>query len=69
MLKYKIDILEELKQKGFTTYKLRKDKIIGEAQIQKIREGELASKETLNTICKLLNCQPGDILEYVETDL
>lgn len=69
MLKYKIDILEELKQKGYTTYKLRKDKIIGEAQIQKIREGELASKETLNTICKLLNCQPGDILEYVETDL
>ena len=69
MLKYKIDILEELKQKGFTTYKLRKDKIIGEAQIQKIREGELASKETLNTICKLLNCQPGDILEYIETDL
>lgn len=69
MLKYKIDILEELKQKGYTTYKLRKDKIIGEAQIQKIREGELASKETLNTVCKLLNCQPGDILEYVETDL
>ena len=26
------------------------------------------SKETLNTICKLLNCQPGDILEYVETE-
>ena len=36
MLKYKIDILEELKTKGYTTYKLRKDKVIGEAQIQKI---------------------------------
>lgn len=68
MLKYKIDILDVLKQNGYTTYKLRKEKIIGEAQIQKIREGELASKETLNKICKLLNCQPGDILEYVETD-
>ena len=65
MLKYKIDILEELKTKGYTTYKLRKDKVIGEAQIQKIRTGEIASKETLNTICKLLHCQPGDILEYV----
>ena len=31
----------------------------------KIRKGEIASKETLNTICKLLNCQPGDILEYI----
>ena len=66
MLKYKIDILEELKAKGYTTYKLRKDKVIGEAQIQKIRTGEIASKETLNTICKLLQCQPGDILEYIE---
>ena len=66
MLKYKIDILEELKTKGYTTYKLRKDKVIGEAQIQKIRTGEIASKETLNTICKLLHCQPGDILVYIE---
>lgn len=65
MLKYKIDILEKLKEHGYTSYKLRKDKIIGEAQIQKIREGEIASKETLNTICKLLDCQPGDLLEYV----
>lgn len=68
MLKYRIDILKQLKDKGYTTYKLRKDKIIGESQIQKIRIGEIASKETLNTICKLLNCQPGDILEYVEIE-
>ena len=65
MLKYKINVLEELKENGYTTYKLRKDKLIGEAQIQKIRDGEIASKETLNTICKLLNYQPGDILEYI----
>lgn len=68
MLKYKIDILEALKEKGYTSYKIRKDKLIGEAQLTKIRSGEIASKETLNTICKLLNCQPGDILEYIETD-
>ena len=68
MLKYKINVLEELKENGYTTYKLRKDKLIGEAQIQKIRDVEIASKETLNTICKLLNYQPGDILEYIEVD-
>ena len=68
MLKYKIDILEKLKENGYSTYKLRKDKIIGEAQIQKIRNGDIASKETLNTIYELLNCQPGDILEYVKTE-
>lgn len=68
MLKYKIDILAALKEKGYTSYKIRKDKLIGEAQLTKIRRGEIASKETLNTICKLLNCQPGDILEYIPED-
>ena len=24
--------------------------------------------ETLNSICKALNCQPGDLLEYTEDD-
>ncbi len=68
MLKYKINILEALKEKGYTSYRIRKDKIIGEAQLTKIRNGDIASKETLNTICKLLNCQLGDILEYVDID-
>ena len=57
MLKYKIDILESLKEKGYTSYKIRKEKLIGESQLQKIRTGEIASKETLNTICKLLYTQ------------
>jgi len=65
MLHYKIDIFDTLKKSGFTTYKIRKDKIIGEAQMQKIRTGEIASKETLNTLCRLLDCQPGDLLEYI----
>lgn len=64
MLKYRIDVLAALKNTGYTSYKIRKDKLIGEAQLTKIRRGEIASKETLNTICKLLNCQPGDILMY-----
>lgn len=68
MLKYKIDILEALKKNGFTSYKIRKEKLIGEAQLTKIRNGDIASKETLNTICKLLKCQPGDILEYIDID-
>lgn len=66
MLKYKIDVLESLKEKGYTSYKIRQEKLIGEAQLTKIRKGEIASKETLNTICKLLGYQPGDILEYIE---
>lgn len=69
MLQYKINILEALKAKGYTTYKIRKDKLIGEAQMQKLRTSEIISKDTLNTLCCLLDCQPGDILEYIPDEL
>lgn len=65
---YKIDIIKELKNSGYSTYRLRKEKILGEATIQKIRTGEMVSWENIATICKLLNCQPGDIMEYVPED-
>ena len=64
-IKYKIDILTLLKSKGYTTYKLRKKKILGESTLQKMRTKTLLSWAELNTVCKLLDCQPGDILEYV----
>ena len=64
-LRYKIDIMEALKNSGYTSYKMRKDKISGERQLQQIRNGEIVSNAMLNKLCELLNCQPGDIIEYV----
>lgn len=64
MIKYKINILQDLKKNGISTYKLRKDKLLGEATIQKLRDGELVSWENIDTICNLLNCQPGDLIYY-----
>ena len=40
MIRYRFDILEALKEAGYSTYRLRKEKIMGEALIQKIRHGE-----------------------------
>ena len=70
MLRYKVNVnvMEALKEKGYTSYRIRQEKLIGESQLQKIRSGEIASKETLNTLCRLLECQPGDLLEYVPED-
>ena len=62
---YKIDVISALKQSGYSTYKIRKEKLLGEATLQKTRSGEPVSWDNVSTICKLLNCQPGDILEYV----
>lgn len=66
MLRYKVDILETLKEAGWTTYKIRKEKLIGERVMQRIREGELPSWGALDVICGLLHCQPGDIVEYID---
>lgn len=64
MLKYKVDILQALKSKGYSTFRLRKDKLFGEATIQKFRNSEMVSWDKFNLLCKLLDCQPGDILIY-----
>jgi len=61
---YKLDVLQALKDSGYSTYRLRKDKLLGEATIQKLRNSEHVSWENIATICKLLSCQPGDIMEY-----
>jgi len=68
MIKYKVNILEKLNEKGFTTYKLAKSGLIGNATIQKYRNNEVAYGKNLNLLCKLLNCQPGDIMEWVPDD-
>ena len=68
MLRFKIDIIKALKEKGISTYIMRKDKILSESTIQKLREGKGITWENIDTICKLLECQPGDIIEYIPDD-
>ena len=62
-VQFKIDILAALKDKGYSTYKLRKDKLLGEGTIQALRTGTMVSVEIIGKLCELLQCQPGDILE------
>ena len=65
-LRFKIDILEALKNMGYTTYTLRKKNVLSESTIQKMREGKGISWDNLEKLCALLKCQPGDLIEYVE---
>ena len=65
-ISYKFDVLAALKAAGYTTYKLRQERILGERVIQQLRSGEIVSWKTIDTLCALLNCQPGDIMEYTE---
>ena len=65
-IRYKVDILEELKKKGYSSTRIRNDKLIGQSYLQQLRNNELVSWKTLNTICGLLECQPADLIEDVK---
>lgn len=65
MIKYKIDVLEALKSRGYSTYKIRNDKILNESTVQKLRSNKYINMENLDKLCILLDCQPGDLLEFV----
>ena len=63
-LKYKINVLEALKEKGYSSYILRKEKLLSESTVQKLREGEGVAWDNLETLCRLLACDISDMLEY-----
>lgn len=65
MVRYKIDVLDALKNAGYTQYKIRQDNLFGQRYVYQLRHGELVSWAAIDIICKLLKCQPGDLLEYV----
>lgn len=69
MIKYKIDILSKLKELGYTTYQLKKDSILNANTIQHLREDKLIGLKNLDIICRLLECQPGDLIEYIPDDV
>ena len=66
MFVYKFDVLETLKESGYNTTRLRKEKLLGENAIQSLRRGEMVGMIALEKICALLDMQPGNIIKYVE---
>lgn len=67
-MKYKFDVLEALRAVGYTSYRIRRERLFAESTMQKFREGKPVSTDNIGTLCALLGCQPGDILEYVPDD-
>ena len=65
-LQYRVDVLAALKAKGYTTYQIRKEKLLSESTVHKLRAGVGVSWENIETLCRLLECQPGYIIVYHE---
>ena len=58
-------LLKIFDERKITSYTIRKDNVIGQAAWKKIHEGGHVDTRTLDALCKYLNCQPGDIIEYI----
>lgn len=68
MIRYKINIVSELKDAGYNSSRIRSEKLMGQSTLQQLRKKKLVSWANINRICTMLNCQPGDILEYVQDE-
>lgn len=59
-------LLKLLDEKGFTSYKIRKEKILGQATLTAIKNGTGGlDHRSIARLCEALHCQPGDLMEYV----
>ena len=59
-------LIKMLEERKITSYTIKKDGVIGQATWKKIHEGGHIDTRTIGALCKYLNCQPGDILEFEE---
>lgn len=66
MLVYKINVIESMNEAGYNTTRILREKIIGQASMQRIRKGEMVGIKTLERICEILDMQPGNIIKYVK---
>ena len=65
---YKVNIIEALKEKGYNTNRLRKEKLLSEGVLQSLRTNKYISMDNLSKICALLDCQPADLIAYEKGD-
>lgn len=68
MIKYKIDIYEELKKHGYNQTRIKRERLLPAQTGQNIKAGKSITLDTLNKICIMCKMQPGDIIECVPTD-
>ena len=61
---YKTDILSALKEAGYNTNRIRKEKLLSERVLQSLRGQKYISMENLARVCALLDCQPGDLIAF-----
>lgn len=63
-----LDVMMAKRKVGLTELAKEVDITLANLSILKNNKAKAVRLSTLNSICRALNCQPGDILEYVEDE-
>lgn len=58
-------LYETMKTKGISTYKLVNTYGMSRSLLDRLKHNKPISTVTLNDLCKILDCDVGDILKYV----
>lgn len=64
-LQWRLDVTELLKERGFSSYRIRKENLFCQSSLQNMRHNRPVSWRDLETICRLTGKQPGKLIEYV----
>ena len=60
-------LFQLLKDNGYTTYKIRQDKLIGQGTLTALKNGTGGlDHKTIARLCEKFDSQPGDLMEYVK---
>lgn len=57
-----------MEKKNVTTYTLRVKHEISNSTVQRLKKNMPVSTNTLDILCKILNCRLSDIAEYIPDD-
>lgn len=66
--KYKIDVVQALSDKGFTSYKIKQNSLLSQGTLKKLKDGGNVTLETLDAVCCMLRCSIADIIDIEPTD-
>ena len=58
-----------MKEKGISQYALIKKHHISPGQITRLKRNESVSTHTIEVFCKILQCDVGDIMQYIEDEV
>lgn len=62
------NLWKAMKEKGISQYALIKKYGVSPAQITRLKRNESVSTHTIDIFCRILDCQVGDIMEYIRDE-